>query len=86
MSVNIHLVEMVKSAVGKKKTSRGESISFNSFDQSKLRDIERAAQKEELKTAAEVIEKLARVKTLEENFERSDFSDLEKEIKRILRK
>ncbi len=86
MSVNIHLVEMVKSAVGKKKTSRGELISFNSFDQSKLRDIERAAQKEELKTAAEVIARLARVKTLEENFERSDFSDLEKEIKRILRK
>ncbi len=76
MSVNIHLVDMVEDIFNEK---------LNSFDQFKLRDVERDAQSEKLKTAAEVVERLKRIKPLKENINRGDFKSLEEKIKRILR-
>jgi hypothetical protein len=82
----IHLVDIVKSAAAEKKTSRGEKIVFNTFDQSRLRHIEKAAQGGELKTATEILDRLSsEIRALKENFDRNDFRDLEEKIRRALR-
>jgi len=77
MSVNIHLVDMVEAVFSEK---------LNSFDQFELRDVERDAQSEKLKTASEVVERLKRIAPFKKNISQRDFKNLEEKIKKVLKK
>ena len=81
MSSNRDIVGIVKTFAAGKKTSRGEKITFNSFDERKFRDIQR----DRLKNAAEIMVRLGGVSALADNFNRNDFRELEEKINRALR-
>ncbi len=62
-----------------------KNISFNSFDLTRIKKIQKSLKGEEFKTANDVIKELKTVKALSESYSHADFGDLEKEIERILR-
>jgi hypothetical protein len=80
MHINIHLIEMVERMLaGKEGKPR-----LKDYEKTKLRGIERQAEQGELKTA-EVIAGLERIDSLDDNFDKKDFRELEKEIEKKLK-